>query len=266
MGLGVNTLNEKKTGNNANTQRAKDYVTNKLLLVFTIAFAMLLLLMNVGRMMKSVESFVLAHTITKVVCGVAILAIVAGIIMMIVEHNKKKDTRYVLLSGKNILITALFIAVCTGALAFIFDPKMLLLLYVFVPVIVVLYIIYYSYQREFFYIALSAAISASCVWLVGSTGDSRLSFVLAAVGVLVNLVLAAFAVWAQVKGGTVRAFGREFSAFKADSKYALVYISFALFAAVCVAALLLPSFAVYFTFGTVAYLVLAGIYYTIKLI
>ncbi len=246
--------------------RQKDYVTNKLLLVFTIAFAVLLLLMNVGRMMKSTNTFLTAFTMTKVIAVCALVLTAAGIVMMIVSAVRKADVKYVLLSGKNIASAALFIAICAGALSLAFNQSTLTLLYVFIPAVVVLYIIYYSYQREFFVIALASAVGATGIWLLSSgIATSKSTLIIAAVSAAIVL-LAAFTIWGHVGHGTVKIAGKEFSVFKKDARFGLVYLTFVLVIALLAAAVIASDLSVYFIFGLIGYIVFAGVYYTVKLI
>lgn len=246
--------------------KKKDYVTNKLLLVFTLAFALLLLLMNIGRMMKSTATFMGAYTAVRVIAVCAIAVTVIGIVMMISEHSKKLDVKYSLLSGKNVTMCALFVAVCTSALSIVFSQSMLMLLYIFVPAVVVLYIIFYSYQREFFMIALSCIVGGIGIWLLGSDLVNS-SDMLAIIGAAAIVVLcAAFTIWAQIGGGKIKLFGRELAPFKSDARYGIVYLTFVLVLALLAAALLAADLAIYFVFGLIAYIVLIGVYYTVKLI
>ena len=246
--------------------KKKDYVTNKLLLVFTFAFALLMLLMNVGRMMKSTATFMGAYTAVKVVAVVAAVATVAGIVMMIVERVKKADVKYRLFAGKNVTLCAFFLAICAAALSIVFSQSMLMLLYIFVPAVVALYIIYYSYQREFFMIAASSIIGGTGIWLLGSelinSGD-MLVIIASAVAVV---ILAAFTVWANIGKGKIKLFGRELCPFKSDARYGIVYLTYVLVLMLLAAAFLAADIAIYFVFGLIAYIVLLGVYYTIKLI
>ncbi len=244
----------------------KDYVTNKLLLVFTLAFALLLFFTNISRMMKSTTSYLTAWNITKITSGVFIALFVVGIIMLIVERAKGIDTKYRLLSGKNISIASAIIAVVSTALAIVFSSTTLTLIYVFIPALVVLYIVYYSYQREFFMVALSSILSGVGIWLFKSDiVNSADMFVLIAVAVLVVL-LAAFTIAVQVGKGSLKVFGREVSVFKSDAKYTLIYLTYLLSLLLLAAAFLAPDLAIYFIFGLIAYIVITGIYYTVKLI
>ena len=137
-------MKENKSPKDAAMYRKKDYVTNKLLLVFTLAFALLLLLMNVGRMMKSTATFMSAYTMVKVIAVAAAVLTVVGIVMMIVEGTKKKDVSYKLFSGKNITVAALFVTICAVALSLVFSQSMLMLLYIFVPAVVVHHLLFIS--------------------------------------------------------------------------------------------------------------------------
>ncbi len=257
---------EKRTSKDNISNRQKDYVTNKLLLVFTIAFAVLLLLMNVSRMMKNVNTFLTAHLMTKIVAVVALVLFAVGVVMTIVAAVKKIDVKYVLLSGKNISAAALFIAICAGVLALAFNQSTLTLLYIFIPAVVILYIIYYSYPREFFMIALSAGIAASGIWLLSSDiANTKTALILALSGAAIA-VLFVLTIIANANGGKIKLFGKEFSAFSKDARYVLVYLTFVLALLLLVAALLVPDFATYFMFGLVGYIVFAGVYYTVKLI
>lgn len=265
MYLGVNSL-KNNTNNNAAQIKKSDYITNKLLLVFTLAFAMILFLMNMSRMMKLNTTFVLANSITKGVFWAAVVVIVGGIVMAVLEHNRGRDTKYVLFTGKNIARAGGFIAVCTGALSLVFSPTMLMLLYIMIPALVVLYIIFYSYPREFFAIALASFIAGVAIWLVGSDliNENDLSVLIIAAALVV--ILAAVTVWAQAKGGKILLFGREIEVFKSDARYTIVYLTYVLALLLLGAAFLVSDLILYFVLGIVAYIVLIGVYYTVKLI
>lgn len=259
-------MKENKVSKNSAVNKKKDYVTNKLLLVFTVAFALLILLMNVGRMMKSTTTFIVAMTTVKVAAIVAVAAVAIGVIMMIVENSKKTDTTYKLLSGKNVTLGALFVALCTGALAVIFSVEMLMLMYVLVPTVVVLYIVYYSYQREFFMIVLASALGGLGIWVLGSELVNSSDMIALAIAAAAVCVCAVVTVLAQLRGGKLSVFGRDFELFGSDTRYALIYLTFVLVLALLAAAFLIADLTTVFALGLVAYIVVTGIYYTVKLI
>jgi len=263
---GVNTLSNNKPKKEITETMKKDYVTNKLLLVFTFAFALLLLFANIGRMMKNNTTFMAGWNLAKIFTGVAIVAFVVGIVMMIVERAKKRDVKYRLLSGKNVAIVSAVCAISGAALSLIFSPDMLMLLYVFIPALVVLYIIYYSYPREFFMIALSSIVSGAGIWLLISDLVNAGDMVVLAIAAVVVAALLIFTIVAQIRKGKLMLFGREVSFFKSDAKYALLYLTYVLCLLLIAAAFLAADLALYFIFGLVAYILITGIYYTVKLI
>ena len=260
------TLKNNKTKKEVTEATKKDYVTNKLLLVFTLAFAVLLFFTNISRMMRSTTSFLAAWNITKIASGVFIALFIVGIIMLIVERAKGIDTKYRLLSGKNISIASAIIAILSLALAIVFSPTTLTLINVFIPALVVLYIIYYSYQREFFMVALSAVLSGICIWLVKSDIVNSADMLVLAIAAIAVVILAAFTIAIQLGKGTLKLFGREVEVFKSGARYALIYLTYILSLLLLAAAFLAPDLAIYFIFGLIAYIVITGIYYTVKLI
>lgn len=259
-------MNENKSPKDAAMYRKKDYVTNKLLLVFTFAFALLLLLMNIGRMMKSTTTYLAAYTTVKVVVALAVAVAIVGIVMMIVEHIKKRDMSYRLFCGKNITVGAVFVAICAIALSLVFSQEMLMLLYIFVPAVVVLYIIYYSYQREFFMIALSCTIGGIGVWLLRSDLVNSSDMLVLSLSAVAVALCAALTVWAHCGGGKIKLAGRELTLFKKDARYGIVYLTFILVLMLLAASFLAADLAIYFVFGLIGYIVLTGVYYTVKLI
>ncbi|MBQ5777979.1 MAG: hypothetical protein IIV97_04080 [Oscillospiraceae bacterium] len=259
-------MNNNKKKKDITENMKRDYVTNKLLLVFTLAFALLLLFTNIGRMMKSTVSYMTAWNIAKIASGISVAIVVAGIIMLIVEKAKGIDTRFKLLSGKNITVVGVIFAICSVALSLVFSSDMLMLLYVFIPALVVLYIIFYSYPRDFFMIALSVILSGVAIWLLISDLVNSADIAILAIAAAIIVILAIFTIIAQVKGGTIKLFGREVTLFRDGAKYALTYLTYLLSVMLLVAAFLAFDLAIYFVFGLIGYILLIGVYYTVKLI
>ncbi len=244
----------------------KDYLTNKLLLVFTFAFVFLLYFVNINRMMSSIKTFKLAMSLARnsIWIGVALLSV--GVIVFIIERILKTDTKYRLFSGKNIFVVSAVFTIAALLLRYRSWADTLTLIYIFIPALVVLYIVYHSYQREFFMIVLSSILSGVAIWLIMSdliiSGDI---LIFAAVEIVILLV-AIFTIVAHSRGGNLMLFGREFTPFKKDAKYALFYIASALSILLLAAAFFFPAYALYFIFALVAYILITGIYFTVKLI
>lgn len=242
------------------TDRQKDYVTNKLLLVFTLAFAVLLFVLNISNAMHSIH-MATALTVTRIVAIAGVAVLILGIGMACGEKAKKKDMSLKLFRGSHVAISGAFIAVCAGALSFAFLPEMITLLYICIPALVVLYIIRTTYPREFFFIALASVVGGLGIWLVGSEFINRDVVVLAAVAAVI-IILAVLTIIAQAGKGKI---GKK-EIFKNDAKYAIVYLSYVLVLLLLAASFLALDLTFYFVLGIVAYIVLIGIYYTVKLI
>lgn len=264
-------------GNNSSARqssanREKDYLTNKLLMVFTIAFIMILGLMIVGRMMRRVDTFLLAWNATKVIAATfAVLALV-GVGIAIYSKKRGINTQYSLFSGINIAVVSAFIAVCSGGLSLVFDPSFLPVLYVFIPAVAVTYIVFHSYQREYLAVWSISAFGAIGIWIIGSAlsggyGHSHAMLFLWAFSVILALALV-ITVLLQMSGGIIKLGAkRRLRVFDAGMRYGIVYLSYAVVIGILAAVVFTAGALTYqLVFALVGYIVLAGIYYTIKLI
>lgn len=243
--------------------RAQDYIVNKMLCVFTLAFLLILGLMNVSRMMSRADSYVLAFkSMPYIAAGFALVA-VGCVVWALIARAKNVDTRYRLLTGKHLAIVFAFCALCAGVLAYAFTKETLTFLYVFIPTVAVLFIIFYSYPRDFFAIAASSGLGAIAVWAIAKLGMESpvLMITVFVVSVLALLFRFVCTVIAQKNGGKL--FGSEL--FASNALYALMYVTYVLVLAALIAILVLGPAALYYAaFGLVGYLVLVGIYYTVR--
>lgn len=256
---------------NSAASKEKDYLTNKLLSVFTIAFIMIYALMIVGRMMERVDLFLKAWAITKIVAVVfAVLALV-GLGRAFYCKKRGIDTRYCLLSGTNIAAVSAFIALCAFGLSQVFNPNFLPVLYVFIPTVAVSYIIYHSYQQEFFLVWKTSVFGAVGVWIIGRAlaggyGSTHAGLFLWIFLAVIAIVLAVTVVL-QISGGAVKLAGRKIRIFNSDLSYGVVYLSFAVLLGVLAAVVFSAGAWTYpMIFTLVGYTVIMGIYYTIRLI
>jgi len=259
-------LNNNKSAKDIEQIKKQDYATNKLLITFTLAFGFIIFFMNIGRMMKDIRTYISAQDIVKTSVWVAVGIVAAGIIVAVIERAVKRNTKYKIFTGVNIAAVAAFFALCAAFLGYYsFTPETLTLLYIFIPAIVVLLIIFHSYQREFFMLSLASAIGGIGIWLIGSGIVSDPNKVVILVYAAVA-VLAAITVWAQAGKGTIKLFGKKLEIFKSDARYLILYLTYALVIALVATALLVADIAIWFVFGLIGYIILAGIYYTVKLI
>ncbi|MBR5479069.1 MAG: hypothetical protein IKU84_02735 [Clostridia bacterium] len=259
---------EKKKVSNDTAQQ--DYVTNKLLCAFTIAFIMIIGVMYFSRMRHRVDTYVAAETGIRVLSIALLVATVIFAIIAIVNSVKGKVEKYKLLTAKHFAVVLGFATACFGAFALAFSESTVSLLYVVIPTVTVLFIVYHIYPRDFFAISTVTAFGAIGLWLCGNAikggmGAGKLWLIIGVVlAALAVLIVATIVI--QANGGKVCRKCRC-AFFDKDAKYYLLYATFALILALLVATWFLVGAATYyFLFILLAYFVVVGIYYTLKMI
>ncbi len=149
-----------------------------------------------------------------------------------------------------------------------FFPSMgLRVMYLIVPGVIVLALVYYLYQREFFVVACQSALALLGIWLcsLGLSGANSLACYAYAAGAVVLVLLAALLCRkAQGEKGLVTWKGRQVRLFAKDANYALLYGGGIVTVGVLVAALIgAPSVILYAV--EVAWTLIMAVYYTVKL-
>lgn len=141
------------------------------------------------------------------------------------------------------------------------------LMYVAVPVVVILAIVFYLYQREFFLIATESALTLLVVWITakGLGGQyAMISYVSVAVAALAVVAVAGMCRKAQAGNGVLEVSGRDVRFFAKDANYAMLYLgAIILLLVLILAAIGISQMALYAV--TVAWLLVAAVYYTVKL-
>lgn len=246
--------------------KAQDYVTNKLLCAFTIAFILIIALINVGRMMRSTDTFVTTFNAIGIFTWIMLALTVVAIVFAIIAKVRGKDEKYKLVTAKHIAVVLAFVTACSAALAFAFNENTINLLYIFIPAVTVLFIIYHTFPRDFFVLSLVAGFGAIGLWLMGSAmgygiGVARFSLIIGAM--LAMLVIATvLTIVAQLSGGKL--FGKSF--FNKEAKYALLYVAYALTLALMLVMWFVATPATYYcVFALLAYIILTGVYFAVKM-
>ena len=158
----------------------------------------------------------------------------------------------------------LVLAACAVIISLYYD-KGISFLYIAVPAVAVLALIYYLYQRDFFFAAVLSALGLLGVKVAPKTPNNALT----AYGylcVLAVLLLAAAVVFRMLQShkGVWKVSGREIEILPKNANYAILYVTCVLVAAVVIAALVLGALAV--LYGVlVAWLLILAVYYTVRL-
>lgn len=151
--------------------------------------------------------------------------------------------------------------------AWFFGESGLVTLSVVVPVIIVLAILYYLYQREFFLVACQSALALLGIWMcdrgLGSGGA-----IFCWIYVIAAMLLIGASAWVcsllQKGRGAIQWKGREVKLLSKEANYPLLYVGAVVSLAILICALMsLPTMALYAV--AVAWLLVMAVYYTVKL-
>lgn len=143
----------------------------------------------------------------------------------------------------------------------------LTVVYTVVPAILILAVLFYLYQREFFLIACLGAAGLLGIWLC-SHGVSGRTGVVCWIYTLGALVLTGAVAWGcylcQKANGALTWKDKRFPLFPREANYPMLYLTAAVTAGVLICALVgLPTMALYAV--AVAWLLIMAVYYTVKL-
>lgn len=179
-------------------------------------------------------------------------------------NNARKSGRGVNLPG-TLCLFMVGLSVSCFVTWFFYDQGVRLMRYI-VPAVVVLALIYYLYQHEFFYIACQSLLALLGIWLcdkgLGSLSMARYVYVVAAAVLL--LFFAFLCRKGQSEGGVVELAGRSWKCFSRDANYALLYAGAVIaLVTLVVAAIGISAMALYAV--SVAWLLIMAVYYTVKL-
>ncbi len=248
----------------------RDYITNKVLAVFSLCLVGVLGLMMLYRVMNIISTWMLGMTIAKVVCGIGVVIALAGLAKWASENKQKRDTRYSLLRGRSIALVGAILAVMMFVIT-VLGVQGIKLFYVILPAIAVYYLIYHSYPREFFVVALDCGAAAVLLWVVrialDTTNYHKAAWGCAAVAVALAALQIVLALRVRKTGCKGLVDGRMTELFTAPHAYQMMIGTGVLMAAlVTTGAVMGAQVAYYLVFAAFAYLFVSAVYYTVKML
>lgn len=202
------------------------------------------------------------HTVVKVVAFAALAAAAGAFVWW----------RSVRKAGRNANLPATLCVTLAGISAgsfatWFFGDAGIRVMYVLTPAAVVLALIYYLYQREFFLLACQSALSLLGVWLCAQGLESAKAFICylyVALAALVILASAYLCYKLQTGKGVLEWEERKWRIFSKDANYVWLYLGAAVALLTMICALLgLSQMALYAV--SVAWLLVMAVYYTVKL-
>lgn len=242
-----------------------DYITNKVLTVFTLCLVGVLGLMFLSGMLGSSSRVMLGIQILNVGKYVGLVIALVGAYLLYRERKQKIDTSEKLICGRSVIILGIFVFVMF-LLLYRYAGSAFKAFYVILPAFAFMYLIYYSYQREFFVVAMDCVIGAALAYLVNTVSfGGTLGYGLLALAIVLALVQIVLVQRVKKAGGKLTCMGRE-QAFKfSKNAYTMMTLGAVVLAAVTAIGLFTSS-ALAAVGLAAALFVVSGVYYTVKLV
>ncbi len=253
--------------NNVPQKKEEEYITNKVLIVFSLCLGGVLLLMGVKNLVSNGVSYLAGITLIKVLIGISILGVITGLFMIIREIKNHINTSMKIITGRNVLLT-FAISLVIFVLIYYFLFPVFKIFYAVLPALAVYYLIYHSYQPEFVAIAFNGGVAAVLLFIIrraiSSANFKYLTY--ASLAVMVVYLLAQVIIVNKIKAnnGTLKLKNKEYNFNFSKNAYTMLFIT-PVIMTILVAVGAFTSMALYAIFAVAAYLFITAVYYTVKL-
>lgn len=249
-------------------ERAKreDAILNRVLIWIagSVVFEALLLLLNRYYVeYQTAEEILIAKGIydaTGVLSFVFPICFVGTLIWWILSRRQGKKTLL-----PQVLTTILALLSVSAILTHFFVESGVKALYVGVPCVAVLALVYYLYQREFFAVMLIGAVSLLGLWMLSKRpthGYLVYAYLIVELAALIAAILVTHGL--QNHRGMFRFRGRSIQCFPGNANYILLYLTFLVSVAVQAVGFCVGPVAVLYAVEIVWLLAMA-VYYTVRL-
>ena len=246
----------------------EDAVLNKVLIWFgaAVVVELVMLLINRYYINYTTLEIELMYTLSKVfpvLAGVGLVGAAASVFWYLSAQRKGGKAALPLVLAW-VSATA---CVCFGV-TYWFRAAGVQLLCGAVPVVAVMALVFYLYQKEFFAVTALCAVGILGLWIVrrADGGSTALVYGYAVFTAVVALTAALLFYALQKKNGTLARGEKHVQVFPHGANYGMLYLTCGLVAAAVIAACVMgTAVAYYLIFGLVAWLFVMAVYYTVKL-
>ncbi len=246
----------------------EEYTTNKVLTVFSVCLAGVLVLMVLQRLLNYVSTWRAGRTLALVLLGVGVVGVAWSLYLLAQERSGKRTAERKILRGRNVLITSLILAACMWII-YEYGAFPIKGMYVILPVLAVYYLVYHSYSPEFFIIAMDCGIAVGLMWTVqralNSSRLGKLAYVSVGAAVVLAIIQIAFVKSLQGKKGKFTFRGKDMQANFSKNAYTILFVTPVLMAVMTAGVLVQPARFLVLLGAAAAYLFITAVYYTVKL-
>ena len=212
-----------------------------------------------GYIAGSIESLLTWHSILRVLKWLGLAATVGGCGAAFVKRNDAK----IRTGGIIAAVLGLFFAISSWVITTFFDNGSLVMC-TLVPILTVLMLIYFLYQRDCFVNTVLLSGTLFTIWVCdrGLDGFMRSAIIVGAIAVIALMAIVALLGRKMQKNGGKLG---KWQLMPQDCNYRVIYIISAVCAALVALALLVPAMSYYLVWGGVIALFAVLAYYTTKL-
>lgn len=245
--------------------KKNDYITNKVLTVFTLCLLGVLALMFLNNMLGSSSKVMLGIQILNVGKYVGLAIALIGALLLYRERKQKLDTSEKLVCGRSVILLGIVLFIMF-LLLYRYAGSAFKAFYVLLPAFAFAYLIYYSYQREFFVVAMDCVIGAGLAYLVNTVSfGGTMGYVLLALAVVLAIAQIVLVQRVKKADGKLTIKGQE-QVFKfSKNAYTMMTLGAVVLAAVTALGLFTSSVMIAAGLAAVLFVV-SGVYYTVKLV
>lgn len=246
-----------------------EYVTNKVLSVFTVCLLGVLLLMVLQRLMGYGNTWAVGALLCKVLIGVGALGVLWSLWLFAKERSGKRQSARRIVCGRNVLIVSVVSVLILSVINYL-GVAPIKAFYVILPALAVYYLIFHSYAPEFFLISVDCGLAAALIMVIrraqASSSFAALAYIALAVMAVVAVVEIAAVYSLRAKKGVLAVGKRKFSFALSKNAYVMLTLTPLVMLALVAAAVVLGSSAHLICMGiAAAFLFVTAVYYTVKL-
>ncbi|MCD7947038.1 MAG: hypothetical protein LUG13_01910 [Oscillospiraceae bacterium] len=254
-----------KDDNNIVTVRREDQIFNRIILwiIGAVVVELYLLFLNRYYVRAIIAQWDFRMALGSALPILAIIFVACFVVFLVLGiHAHSAGKKKPIFAFWCILTAALAVA---SMVTYFVGASGVRFLYIAVPMVGVLALLYYLYQKEFFCIAVMSVLGLCGIYLFQHRGTHLvLPYVYLIVLAVILIVGALLARMISAGGGTMKFAGKRVRIFPKNTVYATLYVTGMVAIAVVIGSIFLSSGAILYGIA-VAWLLVMAVYYTVKM-
>ncbi len=256
-----------KLGKQNETFSRNDFITNKIMVVFVLAFVMSVALMLISRGLDNADTFIGTYYAVYVLGFAGVIGMILGVAKEVMDRRHGRDLSRRIVTGHGIAICSVIVAVSAFLILFGGYSSSIRFLYIAVPSLAVLYLIYMIYQREFCALTTFGVLIALYFWRFAQFYKGSVRFIAAQCALLLLCLFVGTALFLlKRENGVLKLGKRKIRLLGTDAEYAASFLYLALLVLILAAAFFVPNAAmIYLAFTTLAVIFIMAVYYAVRM-